>query len=252
MEATPVGWVDQLWATRICSSNPQPLLGKVKTFGQGCDFHGSSAAIPSTPCCVFVMRHILLTKGLLQAIQAIQSILLCFSCWLSAPLPPNVLVLDQKPSFWSFPPDVKDNGECCYHFRLENCLLCGALCLQTEYNGVVRTHPCITAVDTWQLSNRPQSYKQHGMLLCVFWGWSSLVDLHLGVGVVLLKMMIFKVKYFGVFLFLSQVRLFKVKLTNTNNYYNSHCIVVILKSAWFDIIVWWKSEWWCQLRFQIR
>ena len=57
------------------------------------------------------------------------------------------------------------------------------------------------------------------------------MDLHLGVGVVLLKMMIFKVKYFGVFLFLSQVRLFKVKLTNTNNYYNSHCIVVILKSA---------------------
>ena len=28
---------------------------------------GSSAAIPGTPSCVFVMRHILLTKGLLQA-----------------------------------------------------------------------------------------------------------------------------------------------------------------------------------------
>jgi hypothetical protein len=39
----------------------------VKSAGQGCDFHGSSAAIPGTPSCVFVMRHILLTKRLLQA-----------------------------------------------------------------------------------------------------------------------------------------------------------------------------------------
>ena len=29
--------------------------------------HGSSAAIPVTPSCVFVMQHILLTKGPLQA-----------------------------------------------------------------------------------------------------------------------------------------------------------------------------------------
>ena len=39
----------------------------METAGQGCDFHGSSASIPGTPSCVFVMRHILLTKGLLQA-----------------------------------------------------------------------------------------------------------------------------------------------------------------------------------------
>ena len=67
MKSTPVGWVDQIWKKGICSSHPQPLLGKVETAGQGCDFHGSSASIPGTPSCVFVMRHILLTKGLLQA-----------------------------------------------------------------------------------------------------------------------------------------------------------------------------------------
>ena len=32
--------------------------------------HGSSAAIPGTPNCVFVMWQILLTKGLLQAHSA--------------------------------------------------------------------------------------------------------------------------------------------------------------------------------------
>ena len=66
MEATP-GWVDQLWTKGICSSHPQPLLGKVKTAGRGCDFHGSFAAILGTPSCVLVMPHIILTKGLLQA-----------------------------------------------------------------------------------------------------------------------------------------------------------------------------------------
>ena len=39
----------------------------MKTAAQGCHFHGSSAAIMGTPSCVFVMRHIRLTKGFLQA-----------------------------------------------------------------------------------------------------------------------------------------------------------------------------------------
>ena len=73
MEASPVVCVVQFWTKRICSSHPQPLLGKVKTVGQRCDFHGSSAAIPCTPSCGFVMRHILLTKGLLQTHSAIDS-----------------------------------------------------------------------------------------------------------------------------------------------------------------------------------
>ena len=69
----------QLWTKGICSSHPQPLLGKVKTVGQGWDFHGSSAAIASTPSCGFVMRHILLTKGLLQAhsVQYVQQATVC-------------------------------------------------------------------------------------------------------------------------------------------------------------------------------
>ena len=44
-----------------------PLLGKVKTAGQGCDLDGSCTDIPCTSSCVFVMRHILLNKGHLQA-----------------------------------------------------------------------------------------------------------------------------------------------------------------------------------------
>ena len=48
-------------------SHPRPLLGKVKTAGQGCDRHGSCAGIPPTSRGVFVKRHILLTKGLLQS-----------------------------------------------------------------------------------------------------------------------------------------------------------------------------------------
>ena len=67
MEATPAGRVDKVWTKGICSSHPQPLLVKVKTAGQSCDFNGSCAEIPDTPGCVFVMRHILLTKGPLQA-----------------------------------------------------------------------------------------------------------------------------------------------------------------------------------------
>ena len=42
-------------------------LVKVKTVGKGCDFHGLCAKIPGTASCVFVMRHIVLTKGPLQA-----------------------------------------------------------------------------------------------------------------------------------------------------------------------------------------
>ena len=53
MEANPVGGVDQLWKKLICSSHCKPLLGKVKTVGQGCDFHRPSATIPDTPTCVF-------------------------------------------------------------------------------------------------------------------------------------------------------------------------------------------------------
>ena len=48
----------------------QPSLASTresKNCWSGCDFHGSSAAIPETSSCVFVMQHILLTKGLLQA-----------------------------------------------------------------------------------------------------------------------------------------------------------------------------------------
>ena len=67
MEATPAGQVDQLWTKWVCSSNPWPLLVKVKTNDQSGDFHGSSAEIPGPPSCVFVMRHIPLTKGFLQA-----------------------------------------------------------------------------------------------------------------------------------------------------------------------------------------
>ena len=67
MEATPAGRVDQLWTKGIYFSHPQPLLVKVKTAGQSCDFNGSCAEIPDSPGCVFVMRHILLTKGPLQA-----------------------------------------------------------------------------------------------------------------------------------------------------------------------------------------
>ena len=43
-----------------------PLLGKVKTAGQDCDFHGSCTEILCSSSCVFVTRHILLTKGFLQ------------------------------------------------------------------------------------------------------------------------------------------------------------------------------------------
>ena len=39
---TTDGWVDQLWTKGICSSHPWPLLGKVKTAGQGCGFRASS------------------------------------------------------------------------------------------------------------------------------------------------------------------------------------------------------------------
>ena len=42
MEATTTGQVDQLWTKEKCSSHPQPLLGKVKTAGQGCGLHASS------------------------------------------------------------------------------------------------------------------------------------------------------------------------------------------------------------------
>ena len=48
MEATPAGRVDQVWTKGICSSHPWPLLVKVKTAGQGCDFHGLCAEIPGT------------------------------------------------------------------------------------------------------------------------------------------------------------------------------------------------------------
>ena len=48
-----------------------PQLGKVKTAGQGCDFNGSCTEILCTSSCVFVMRHILLTKGILQAHSAV-------------------------------------------------------------------------------------------------------------------------------------------------------------------------------------
>jgi hypothetical protein len=67
MEAIPEGCFEKVLTKIICSSHSQPLLGKVKTAGQGCDFHGSFAAIPGTPSCVFFMQHILLTNGLLQA-----------------------------------------------------------------------------------------------------------------------------------------------------------------------------------------
>ena len=77
MISKPWAWnpplLDELtkyWRKGICLSHPQPLLEKVKTAGQGCDFHRSSAAIQGTPSCVFVMRRILLTKGLLQAHSA--------------------------------------------------------------------------------------------------------------------------------------------------------------------------------------
>ena len=42
METTTAGWVDHLWTKRIFSSHPLPLLGKVKTAGQGCDLPCSS------------------------------------------------------------------------------------------------------------------------------------------------------------------------------------------------------------------
>ena len=58
----------------IFSNHPQPLLWQVKTVGQGCDFHGSSAEILGTPSCVFVMPHILLTKGLFQAHSELYSL----------------------------------------------------------------------------------------------------------------------------------------------------------------------------------
>ena len=35
IEATTAGLFDQLWTKGICSSHPRPLLGKVKTTGQG-------------------------------------------------------------------------------------------------------------------------------------------------------------------------------------------------------------------------
>ena len=70
IETTPAGQGDQLWKKGICSSHPWPLLVKVKTAGQGCDFHESCAEIPGTPICVFVMRTIFLTKGPLQAHSA--------------------------------------------------------------------------------------------------------------------------------------------------------------------------------------
>ena len=60
--ATLTGPVDHLRTEGICSSHPQPLLVRVKTV-LSCDFNGSSAEIPDTPVCVFVMRHILSTKG---------------------------------------------------------------------------------------------------------------------------------------------------------------------------------------------
>ena len=42
MEATTTGQVDQLWTNEKCSSHSWPLLGKVKTVGQGCGLHASS------------------------------------------------------------------------------------------------------------------------------------------------------------------------------------------------------------------
>ena len=68
MELTHVGLVEKIGQrASICYSHPQHLLEKVKTVGQGCNFHGSYAAIPGTPSFVLEMRHILLTKGLLQS-----------------------------------------------------------------------------------------------------------------------------------------------------------------------------------------
>ena len=42
MKTTTAGRVDQLWTKGECSIYPQPLLGKVKSAGQGCGLHASS------------------------------------------------------------------------------------------------------------------------------------------------------------------------------------------------------------------
>ena len=67
METTPGVQVDQVWTKEICSSHPRSLLVKVKITVKGSEFHGIYSEIPGISSCVFVMRHILLTIGPLQA-----------------------------------------------------------------------------------------------------------------------------------------------------------------------------------------